>query len=743
LRAFFSEPDGLPKRLTDKPLRALTLADTAAAVFLAILLGVQVSAQSAVPPDLRARRALTAPKIDGLLDDDVWTGEALPLERWVSYNPLRGEAAPGHQRTSVWIAYDERAVYFAFRCNDAEPAKIRTTITRRDNAWNDDWVAVSLDSSRAGQVAYHMFVNPSGIQMDGLNTGSNGEDMSPDWVWQSAGHIDEQGYTVEIRLPLESIRFRGGMDVRMGIMFFRHNSRLGVSWSWPEMPPGKWVFETHVPLVFAELHQPRVLEVIPSGTLSSNEIRPIGRPWPGATNKGDAGVSAKYGLTSSIALDATVNPDFSQVESDAFQIEVNQRFPIFFSEKRPFFMEGLGLFNLAGTGGDASMRTAVHTRRIIDPSAGVKVTGASGRESFALLSTSDASTGDQTMFTIGRAVHNFGQGQYVGALVTDSEFQSQHNRVAGGDFVGRRGEHVTFNGSLLYADSRQADGESRQGVAAQGSYSYNSRRLNVSGQVEHYDRDFQMETAFINRVGLSRWWGWHQVQFYPDPTRYGWIKRVAPFTWMAVAKDRVQGGTELFALPGLQFNFTRQGNLRIQFGRGHETFVGQRFTTGTVRVGGGAQITKWLNFYGSIDGGPGIFYDPANPFQGAGASRYLEIGLQPNARLDLRASYNFAKFDRETGEKVFGVHILNLRDTYQFTSRFLVRATVQYDSSRRRILEDFLASYELAPGTVVHFGYGSVAESLSLQPGGQLGPYSPYQATARALFSKVSYLFRI
>src|SRR5712691_1739019 len=228
------------------------------------------NAQAIARPELHAERATTPPKLDGVLDDAAWAHEPMALEPWVSYNPLRGE--PEKQRTSVWIAYDADAIYFAFRCFDDEPGKIRTTITRRDNAWNDDWIALSLDSTRAGQVAYHMFVNPSGIQMDALNTGKN-EDSAPDWVWQSAGRIDTQGYVVEIRLPLQSIRFHGGSDVRMGIMFFRHNSRLGTSWSWPEMPPGKWVFETHVPLVFTELHQPRVFEIIPSATVSSNQTR--------------------------------------------------------------------------------------------------------------------------------------------------------------------------------------------------------------------------------------------------------------------------------------------------------------------------------------------------------------------------------------------------------------------------------------------------------------------------------------
>src|SRR5678815_4705174 len=389
-------------------------------------------AQSLPRIDLHAVQAATAPTLDGVLDDAVWAREPMTLEGWTSYNPLRGE--PARQRTSVWIAYDDKALYFAFRCFDDEPSKIRTTITRRDNAWNDDWIGVSLDSTHAGQVAYHMFVNPSGIQIDALNTGTN-EDSAADWVWESAGRVDSQGYVVEMRVPLQSIRFRGGADVRMGVLFFRHNSRMGVSWSWPAIAPGQWVFETHAPLVFPELHQPRVLEVIPSVTASANQTRDVAQSWPSVTSKGELGASVKYGVTSTMALDATINPDFSQVESDAFQVEVNQRFPVFFDEKRPFFMEGLGLFNVAGTTGDGNMRTAVHTRRIVDPIAGVRLTGTAGRQTFALLSALDQSPAGDTdkLFTTGRVLRNYGNGQYIGALVTDTEFGREHNRVAAAD----------------------------------------------------------------------------------------------------------------------------------------------------------------------------------------------------------------------------------------------------------------------------------------------------------------------
>ena len=684
-------------------------------------------------PELHVRHATTPPTLDGVLDDEVWATEPISLGQWVSYNPLRGERA--QQNTLVWTAYDEKAIYFAFRCLDPEPDKIRTTISRRDSVWNDDWVAVSLDSSRAGQVAYHMFANPSGIQMDALQSSSN-EDTAPDWVWQSAGRVDERGYVVEMRVPLESIRFRGGSDVRMGVLFMRRNSRLGISWAWPEIPPGKWVFETHVPLVFGELHQPRVLEVIPSATMSRNQARRADRSWPNPSSKGDLGVSLKYGLTSTVAVDATINPDFSQVESDAFELEVNERFPIFFSEKRPFFMEGLGLLNVAGTGGDSTMRTAVHTRRIIEPSAGVKLTGTAGRDTFAFLSTADQSVGPdaQRFFTIGRGVRNFGQGQYAGVLVTDTEFASEHNRVIGDDIALRHGDRFRWNGTLLYSDSRSLSGRSQSGGGSQISYSYNTRRFSTAGQVEHYGRNFQMATAFLNRVGITRGWQYQEVQFCPDETRYGWLKRIAPFVWMNTAHDDVQGGPEHFVLPGIRFNFTRQGYLRLDAGRGRETFAGERFGTGRNRIEGGAQIMRWLNVGGSVDRGAAVFYDPVSPFQGSRRASNIRVGLQPNAKLNHNLSYNFVSFERaSTKERVFTVHIVNVRNTYQFTPQFLIRAIAQLDTSRRRVLGDFLASYELMPGTVVHADYGSLFERLEADP---------YRPTARAFFFKASYLTR-
>src|SRR4051812_21767044 len=238
---------------------------------MAVLPAPPAETQTIAVQELHARRANVPPKIDGVLDDEAWASEPLPLGTWKSYNPMRGEEAA--EPTHVWVAYDNEALYFAFRCIDSQPEKIRTTISRRDTAFSDDWVGLSLDSSRAGQLAYHLFVNPHGIQMDALQSGSNGEDFAPDWVWQSGGHLNADGWSAEIRVPLENIRFHSGTDLRMGVLFWRRLSRTGVSASWPEMPPGKWVFESNSPVVFDELHSRRLLEVIPSATFSSNQSR--------------------------------------------------------------------------------------------------------------------------------------------------------------------------------------------------------------------------------------------------------------------------------------------------------------------------------------------------------------------------------------------------------------------------------------------------------------------------------------
>lgn len=714
---------------------------------------------------LRAVRVSRAPVIDGVLDDEAWNDSTVETGEWKSYNPLYGDTIPQH--TTVWIAYDSDNLYFAFKCDDPQPGGIKTSITRRDNIWQDDWVGLSLDALGTGQLSYHMMVNPSGVQGDMLNSVAGGEDLSPDWVWDSAGRLTDTGYSVEIRLPLQSIRFKGGRDAAMGILFWRRVSRDGVSVSWPALSAGTWVFDHHATLRFPEIAPRLPRELIPSVTLSRTDTRETPSRWS-TDGTGDVGFGAKWGLTSTVTLDATVNPDFSQVESDAFQVEVNQRFPVFFSEKRPFFMEGAGIFTLAGTGtdGDQSLLAAVHTRRIIDPIAGAKLTGSTKRVTFATLSAVDQApgraadpgtpeAGKDRIFNIARTQISLGPANYIGGIVTDTRFAGSSNTVVGMDATWRFSGTQRINGFLLdsFSHDRVAgtatmttgggSNSSRSGVGAELSYSYNTNRIALEAQAEHFDRAFQMDTAFIQRVGFSAARNFFSYSFYPDKASTPWLRRVAVFAFTQGDRDRLQRGDSWFNNSGVRFNFTRQGFLRVDRSNGREAFGGQIFKLGRWRAFGRVQLYRWLYLNGDVNHGWATYYDSTSPFQGRSTSTTGGFTLQPNGRFSQEISYQRVSFDRaDTNARVYTLDIFYSRTTYQFTRQFFLRGIEQYDSSRRRILTDFLASYQLRPGTVVYAGYGSLIERRAFDHDQWLDGQGDYLTTRRGLFFKASYLYR-
>ena len=728
--------------------RALPLA------FAAELLTTGVaSAQEPAKASLQAVRVQTAPNIDGLLDDDAWRGDSQPTGEWLSYNPLHGDKIP--QQTRVWIAYDSKFLYFAFQCDDPDPSRIKTSITRRDNIWADDWVGLSLDALGTGQTSYHLMVNPSGIQLDMINTVAGDEDTSPDYVWDSAGRVNDRGYAVEIRLPLPTIRFKGGDQVRMGILFWRRVSRAGVSVAWPPLEPGKWVFEKHASLTFDHLDSVLTRELIPSATFSWNQGRATPARWEGADGDGDFGFSTKLGLTPTITLDATINPDFSQVESDAFQIEVNQRFPVFFSEKRPFFMEGAGLFTVAGSRNDSSMIAAVHTRRIVDPKVGAKLTGSLGRMQFGTLTALDASSGREEdvsdpasghdrLFNVARLQYSLGASNYVGAIATDMESDASFNRVAGGDLSWRVGANQRVTGMVLYSSSRAVGGNTvRDAFAGSASWGYSTRRQQIAGFFEHYDRDFRMDTAFYNRVGITGGWGYTDWSFYPDTKKHPWIRRVSPFVFSQFTRDRVAGGDESVTVPGVRMSFTRQGFLRVDKIIGYEPWKGERYTLSRPRIMGGVQLFRWMGLNGSVDWGAATYYDETAPFAGWSRSHSLDLSWQPTARMNQSIGYRRVDFRRaDTRERVYDLDLVNTRTTFQFSKQFFVRAIAQYDSSRERVLSDILASYELRPGTVAFAGYGSLYERRDFIGDSWVSGVGDYLTTRRGFFLKASYLYR-
>ncbi len=730
--------------------RSLSFAPLALA--LATNPAVSAAQEAAVPAGLRATYLSQPPVIDGRLDDDAWSAAPLKTGEWKSYNPLHGDTVP--QQTTVWVGYDKDALYFAFRCDDPEPGRIKTSITHRDNIWSDDWVGLSLDALGTGQTSYHLMVNPSGIQLDMINTLAGNEDTSPDWIWESAGRIDDKGYTVEIRLPLQTIRFGGGADVQMGILFWRRISRTGVSVAWPALEPGSWVFQKHSKLGFSNLEPRPTRELIPSAVFTRNQERVAPGEWGEADADSDFGLSAKWGLSSTITLDATVNPDFSQVESDAFQVEVNQRFPIFFSEKRPFFMEGAGLFNLAGNGqGDASMLYAVHTRRIVDPIFGAKLTGSSGRVTFGSLTAVDQApgrtidpldrlNGEEKLFQVARAQIRLNTGSFAGAMATFTELAGRTNAVAGADLS------LHFKGSnnltAFVLGSSTADGDDEgQGIGLQANYGFSSRRVSVLSQVEHYGREFVMDTAFMNRVGFTSGWGYTEYNFYPDKARYPWVRKISPFIFVQGGRDRIQGGDDHVIVGGVRVNMTRQGFFRADRVIAQEAWRGAEYDGGSWRANAQMQLFPWLRPSVFVAYGRSLYYDAIDPFLGNSLAARASALFQIGGRFSQDVEFSHNAFDRfTTGERVYTVNLLNTRTTYQFSKELAVRWIARFDSQRRRVLTDLLGSYDLRPGTVFYVGYGSLYQKRAFRDAQWVEGEGDYLTTNQGLFVKASYLFR-
>jgi hypothetical protein len=304
----------------------------------------------------------------------VWRN-ASSIEGFKTWTPDYGADMVGDTR--VYTAYDEENIYFAFRCYDPDPDAIKTSITSRDNIRADDWIAINLDSFNDQQSLYVLYVNAAGIQGDTRYAGGH-EDHDFDFVWYSEGKIDEEGYTVEIRLPLSSFRHADGDSVYMGVIFERMVSRRREAGTYPPLDPAQgdnWLTQT-MPMVFNDLQSQTLLELLPAATYAYSQDRESG-VLATTTDQPEVSLTAKYGLTSELVLDGTFNPDFSQVEADAGQVDVNLRYDLFFPEKRPFFLEGRAHFGLGATGtsGLDPIRSIVHTRKIVDPITGIRLTG--------------------------------------------------------------------------------------------------------------------------------------------------------------------------------------------------------------------------------------------------------------------------------------------------------------------------------------------------------------------------------
>lgn len=697
------------------------------------------------------------PKIDGKLEEAIWQKPAQVDDIFISYNPTDGLVLP--QKTRVWLAYDADNLYFAFYCHDTEPDKIKTSTTKRDNMFSDDWIGVALNSLGNHQFLYEFFINPSGMQGDLYSTPTTGENSAPDWVWFSGGQIVNDGYTVEVKIPLKSIRFRHGKDSKMNLLFWRRISRLSMSGAWPLLDPGKGMHNSTTEVIYGELKKQLLLEFIPSLTYGSIWDRESPDQWSDANGKPEFGISAKYGITSNIIAEMTVNPDFSQVESDTFQIVQNRRYPIFYSEKRPFFMEASDFFDLAGA--YDNLWTAVHTRNIVDPAWGLRLTGDVSKLTFGLLGAADNWPGreledeenyyldSQAYYGIGRLKYSLSGDNYVGLLYSGKELGDFHNRVVALDSVLRFAKYHTLRGNFIYTNTHDPEtGDTLNGNAFSARYSYSSKTLWGMLTLEKFDEDFQMDTAFYRRTGILC----SNFQLVPilaiKSKKVDWLKSIKPVFAARYLHDYTSGLWDKYINIGFMFDFVKQGYLTLAWDIvDDEGWEGTTYNTSGFWGNAGIQLFKWLNLHICFDRDNYIYYDEDDPFLGKRLRIHSSIKIQPINTISFYFSYEYTDFDRKsTGENIYDYHIFYTHSTYQPNKHLFFRALIQYDSYLDLIMTDILASYEFVPGTVFHIGYGSLHEKLFWNSTDRTWETEienrKFYYMSRSFFVKVSYRFQ-
>ncbi|MDX6696598.1 MAG: hypothetical protein QOF02_4201 [Blastocatellia bacterium] len=503
------------------------------------------------------------PVLDGKLDEEVWK-QATVLKDFYQIQP--GDNIAPSKPTEVLLGYDARNLYIAFRAFD-EPDKVRATVAKRDNIFSDDYVGFFLDTFNDQRKAFEIFFNPFGVQGDGVITEGRGEDFSVDLLLDSKGLVNEQGYIVEIAIPFKSLRYEAGKGKLWGAHFFRRIKRFNNELdSW--MPFSRSISNDlsqagHL-TGLEGISTERTIELIPSLTLSETARR-VGSfsPAPGVIDGGrivneplkfDPGLTGKFGISPNVTLDFTLNPDFAQVEADQLVVTTNQRFPIFFEEKRPFFLEGIDIFR--------TNLLPVHTRAIVDPDAAVKLTGKKGRDTFGIMLASDNGPGnlsaddrgrlnacrEQQAFDIQfnrspnicrndniidknayigvlRLKHDVGKSDStIGMLATTYNFIEKHNQLGGFDGRFRINKQTVFDFQALGTTSRNFfyDPDKDRNIYRTGNGFAYATTYDVSGrnwgwQVygEGYTQDYRADVGFVGRVNSN--FNSFYVRYNTDP----------------------------------------------------------------------------------------------------------------------------------------------------------------------------------------------------------------------------------
>jgi Domain of unknown function (DUF5916) len=720
-------------------------------------------------PEIRIARTAGPIAVDGDLSDPGWK-TATRVDTFFETNP--GDNVPPKVRTVAYLTYDDRFFYAGFEFFDPDPSKIRAPYGDRDDVPSyTDYGGVILDTRNDHRTGLLLLANPRGIQYDAITDDTTGnEDSSPDFYWESAAKITKEGWVLEMRVPFSSLRYPRGDKQTWGILLYRNYPReFRYQMFSATLPRGGNCF------ICRSNHMTGLDNLPPSGHLvvapyvtAKEDAVPRGDLGSSLVNKpirGDGGLDAKWTPNQNNAIDGTLNPDFSQVESDVAQIAANQRFALFYPEKRPFFLEGLELFS--------SPIQAVYTRSITSPRWGVRATGKFDSNQYTAFVAQDRGGGSvilpgpngssfanqdfSSVVAMGRLRHDFGK-SFVSFLATDREVSGGgYNRVYGPDFQWRSGDHDTVTGQFLVSNTETPDrpdlssewtGRKLDSHAADVWYSHSTRLWDWFTEYRDLGEGFRADDGFVPQVGYRENYG--EAGFTVRPEKFP-ISRLRTFLQADYQADTdgnliSRSISPGFGMDGMWNSFSRLRYADDRVRSGTATFA-RRQLVYQFQISPPRAVSQVV-----IQGTAGEQIDFDNHRAGTGADINLQATLRPtdHLKLDVVAARSFVNADPGDGggsRRVFTADIGRFKITYTFTARAFLRLIGQVVETRRdpslytfsvtpkdaSITGSALFAYKINWQTVMFLGYG---DNRAIAEDGH------YAKAGHQFFLKLSYAFQ-
>ena len=752
--------------------------------FVIIVLFLSPCLVAAAPPDsIKTTNNVVIPHIEKappleafarMEPDQEWRGKLARVDAFVQRDPKDG--APPMNRTVAYMGYDDTNFYVIFVCFDTDPRSVRSRLARRDTIGpEDDEVQLYLDTFNDRRRSYGFMTNPKGIQFDYLWTEENGYDISFDTVWNASGRRTEQGWVAMMQVPFKSLRFRTTPQQTWGILLQRIVPRTAENLFWPENThnvSGR-LSQEGTATGLSNISPGRNIQFIPyvaGRSFRAPDLRDPNDPkFSGAHFKGDAGLDSKLVIKDAFVLDATVNPDFSQVESDEPQVTVNQRFEVFFPEKRPFFLENSDFFN--------TPITLLFTRRIADPDYGVRLTGKVRRYQLGMLFANDRSPGLQVpendplagkkaYFGVFRARREIFKESSVGVMYTRREFEGSHNQVGGVDLRLKWKNNWLAEGQHVYSNTVFLDKTHKNGSATNLFLDYIDKHKEINTQYQDNTQGFLTETGFFRRPDIRRWSNYAQYFWRPE----GKILITHGPSWF---DEHIwdHSGTRLtnYVNVNYRLNMLRSTTIGVYVQGGHERLRPVDFPALSANVDNrtarhGIFLDSFyfpkLSLHAEWNRGTDLNFVPAvgPPVVALSNFGFFSATVKPFTQLTVDNTYFLTRLrDRATEQSAFTNHIIRSKWNYQFTRELSLRFIAQYDSTLanpaftslstgKRLNADFLVTYFLRPGTAVYLGYNTDMANpdptFMVRPQGPLVAENRFINDARGVFVKASYLFR-